>query len=188
MGWFKKNKEGKEQDDIPSLPELPRLPELPGMNSFESFNSSQMQIPQLPSYPKSSFGEKFSQSAIKDAVSGEEEDEEELELEDLEETAPVLQKKSSVKEMNKEELITRKILEKRSTGREPVFVRLDKFEDSMKLFDEAKNKIMEMEKMLRENKRVKEAEEKELQEWESEIQGIKGQFEKIDRDIFSKVY
>jgi len=70
MGWFGK-KEGKREGI--SLPELPKIPELPSLGKSRDFD--RITLPNLPSYPNSSFGKKFSQNAIKDAVSGEEEDE-----------------------------------------------------------------------------------------------------------------
>ena len=41
--------------------------------------------------------------------------------------------------------------------------------------------------MLRDIKTIKEEEEKELEGWEKEIQTIKEQIEKVDKDIFSKI-
>lgn len=179
MGWF--NKKEKKQGSI-SLPDLPKLPELPSLSKEPKLNDQQP-IPQLPSYPSSSFGEKFSQNAIKDAVSGEEEDDEE----DFDANESILEKVMPMrKPLVKEETIYRNL---RGTQKdEPVFVRLDKFEEGLKIFEDTKHKIMELEKMLRDVKSIKEEEEKELQEWGLEIQRLKGQFEKIDRDIFSKIY
>ncbi len=77
------------------------------------------------------------------------------------------------------------------TGRrekaEPIFIRIDTFEESLKIFESTKNRIFEIEKMLRDIKRLKEEEEKELEMWEQEIQNLKQQIEKVDQDIFSKV-
>ena len=41
--------------------------------------------------------------------------------------------------------------------------------------------------MLRDIKRIREEEEKELEIWEKEVQLIKQEIEKIDQDIFSKI-
>ena len=68
-----------------------------------------------------------------------------------------------------------------------VFVKIDKFEESLKIFELTKNKIVEMEKMLEDIKELKEKEEKELDYWMAEIQTIKNQTEKVERDIFSKL-
>jgi hypothetical protein len=185
MGWF--NKKDKKEGRL-SLPELPRLPELPGMYKEPNLNNQQL-IPQLPSYPSSSFGEKFSQNAIKDAVSGEEEDFDEEDFdadESMDEDED--EKMMMQKPLTREEPTVHRSMRSIPQKNEPVFVRLDKFEDGLKIFEETKHRISEMEKMLKDIKRTKEEEEKELNEWESEIQRLKGQFEKIDRDIFSKIY
>ena len=68
-----------------------------------------------------------------------------------------------------------------------VFVKIDKFEERLKIFELTKNKIVEMEKMLEDIKELKEKEEKELDYWMAEIQTIKNQTEKVERDIFSKL-
>ena len=68
-----------------------------------------------------------------------------------------------------------------------VFIKIDKFEESLKIFEMTKDKIVEMEKMLEDIKELKEKEEKELSYWMSEIQTIKNQTEKVERDIFSKL-
>jgi len=68
-----------------------------------------------------------------------------------------------------------------------VFVKIDKFEESLKIFELTKNKIVEMEKMLEDIKELKEKEEKELDYWMAEIQTIKNQTEQVERDIFSKL-
>ena len=52
---------------------------------------------------------------------------------------------------------------------------------------ETKQQISEVEKMLREIKKVKEKENEDLIFWENELQKIKGQIEKVDEDIFSKI-
>ena len=41
--------------------------------------------------------------------------------------------------------------------------------------------------MLRNIRKIKEEEERELKEWESEVQKIKGEFEKINSELFSRI-
>src|SRR5690606_21643986 len=55
----------------------------------------------------------------------------------------------------------------------PVFIRIDKFEEALKVFKETKEKIGEIEKLLEETRELKEKEERELSSWEEEIQGMK---------------
>jgi hypothetical protein len=199
MGLFSKDK--KEEKEILRLPELPKLPELP---EFSKMNDNRGLSP-LPSFPKNSFGEKFSQNVIKDVVSGEKESDEEVNADEFsynKENMQMTLKPTKKGFMSKEtdfgggneyrqfQKFERRTLETPSGyGRkdEPIFVRLDKFEESLKIFEKIRNQILEIEGILHEIKNVKEHEEKELQFWEQEIQNIKKQIEKVDQDIFSRV-
>lgn len=199
MGLFSKDK--KEEKEIPRLLELPKLPELP---DFPKMNDNRGLTP-LPSFPKNSFGEKFSQNAIKDVVSGEKESDEEVNAdefsynkENMQMTLKPARKGFMPKETDfgegeeyrKFQKFERRTLETPSGyGKkdEPIFVRLDKFEESLKIFEKIRNQILEIEGILHEIKNVKEHEEKEIQFWEQEIQNIKKQIEKVDQDIFSRV-
>lgn len=195
MGLF--NKDKREVSDVPKLPELPRLPDLPKINDNKGLS-------QLPSFPRNSLGDKFSQNTIKDVVSGEEEDDEE---ENADEFSYNQENTQMMLKPEKKNLMTREMdegnreyrqfqkFEKRvletpgGYGKkdEPIFVRLDKFEESLKIFEKIRNQILEIEGVLHEIKSVKDQEEKELQFWEQEIQNIKKQIEKVDKDIFSRV-
>ncbi len=171
MGLF--NRKGEQKKS--SLSDLPKLP---------SINDMDDNIPQLPSLPSSSFGEKFSQNAIKDAVSGssweksgdmEDADESEFETRMMHEPP----RHSLVQEEHKRRMEGKRI--------EPVFVRIDKFEESMDIFEKAEKKIGEMEELFRDIRKLKEEEERELDSWETKIQSVKKQIEKIDKEIFSKI-
>ena len=192
MGWFGKKDKKKKLENVPSLPEMPRLPELPKIGDDLD------DLPQLPSYPSNSLGEKFSHRIIKDVISGGKAGDEEVFKAD--ESFP----KNTEKMMRKPPMtLAREISEEdteilpkvksqnsvkiRTKETEPVFVRMDKFEESLEIFEKSKKKISEIEKYLVEIKRVREKEETELQEWENEIQTIKKQFEKIDNNLFSKI-
>jgi len=158
----------------PKLPDLPRLPELPKIN--------QEPINNLPSFPTSDLGRRFSQDTIKEAVTGEGEsdgafDEEEFE-EDMK-TPPMPLTKPMSQEYTPHPI--------HKSGKEPVFVRLDKFQESIHIFENAKHQISEMEHMLIDIRRKKESEMKELESWEKDIQDIKKQIERVDNEVFSKV-
>ena len=206
MGLFGKKKEEKK-GELPNLPELLKLPELP---EFGNVPDDDKKIPQLPIFPSNSLGEKFSQDTIKEAVTGKKEvnygseadefestkDEMRMmpeplethnittkitrkELDDDEPEFPMMSKTRAPKEFGR---ATRKV-----KGMEPVFIRLDKFEEGLKLFEKTREKIMQIEEDLREIKNLKIEEEKELEIWESELRKIKDQIEKVDQDIFSKI-
>lgn len=70
---------------------------------------------------------------------------------------------------------------------EPVFIRIDKFEESIKIFQDIKSQISEIEKLIKNTKEIKAKEEEELTSWEKEIQTIKNQIEKVNQDIFSRI-
>lgn len=177
MSLFRKKKE--DNKELPSLPSLPKLPELP---SLEDKEIADPQIPKLPSYPSSSIGTKLSHDTIKDAVS----DEENNSYEDLSDEGNMEIREGFYK--------PKKSIEEEGMSRynekdinNPVFIRIDKFEDAMRIFDESKKKISEIERVLEEIKKVKEKESRELESWESEIKSMKEQISKVDKDIFSKV-
>ncbi len=193
MGLFgKKEKKGNDEKRTsnPDIPELPKLPELPDFKE-----TGREKYSQLPRFPNDSLGDKFSQNTIKEAVAGEkevgafgadefpskkrmmhqpfeeEEDEEEFEEELRSKPLP-----GGFREMAK-----------RVKEVEPIFIRIDKFEESLHSFEKAREQIKEIEKMLGDVKKLKEEEEKEIGNWEKEVQKIKQEIEKIDQDIFSKV-
>lgn len=184
MGWFNK----QERGEVPELPELPRLPELPSSNF--SRKTERELIPQLPSIPRNQLGEKFSQNMIKEAVTGEREseDDEEGEL-----NLPSLHlKKPMTREIEEERNYRREIPQEfiqasKKVKEEPIFIRIDKFEESLKIFERTKERIYEIEKMLKDIRRIREEETRELEIWEQEIQNLKNQIEKVDQDIFSRI-
>ena len=184
MGWFGKNEKKKSGElSLDTLPELPKLPKLPQIGG-KDLELSDEPISQLPSYPPDSFGEKFSQNAIKEAVAGKTGDKEVLEVD---ESLDEIEKKMMPEPLKD---LTKNLhgnLKTKVSTIEPVFVRIDKFEEGLKIFEQTKVKISEIEKFLEEMKKINEKEEKELQSWEREIQTMKKNFEKINQDIFSKI-
>jgi len=206
MALFKKNK--KEESSYPSgLPELPKLPELPP--AAPRPNPSTIPKPNaLPRFPSSPTGNRFSQNTIKDAVSGEKGGDAVDEFEKEIQKMPRFPDKSMAKEpraprgdeedeeemtpsapQNPEMIITPRTSRVSSVSQreEPVFIRLDKFEESLDTFEKIKKQLSGADKLLNEIKDVKDREDKELAEWQSKLEAMKNQIEKIDKDIFSKV-
>jgi hypothetical protein len=193
MGLFGKKEEKKEGLKLPSLPKLPELPNL------ESPTPTQEPLTQLPSFPNNSFGQKFSQNTIKEAVTGKKEVEAGEGISELPTLgeAPIMQS-SPAETIEKDFPSERKImppvesrgqfnLQNRIVDQKPIFIRLDKFEESLHNFTKIKEQIMEVEELLSEIKRTKEDEEKELNEWEMEMQNIKKEIGNIDGEIFSRI-
>ena len=61
----------------------------------------------------------------------------------------------------------------------PIYIRLDKFKQGLESFGEIKSKVQEIEHLLKGVKELREKEEKELGEWEKEIQIIKSIIETL---------
>ncbi len=182
MGLLKKSKKAdkKKKGLTPAnSQELPKLPELPDFESSEKLS-------QLPQFPNDSFGEKFSQDIIKGAVTGKKEENEEEEANEFE---PEREGQTMRQPLSNEkfEHVPATFREAAKKMNEPIFVRIDKFEEGLHAFEKAKQQITEIEKMLRDVKNLKEEEEKELSLWEREVQKTKQEIEKIDQDIFSKI-
>ncbi len=72
-------------------------------------------------------------------------------------------------------------------GPDQIFVRLDKFEESQTLLENIKKQVSEITKLLEKTKEIKQDEDEELKGWETELQEIKSNIDKIDKDLFSKL-
>jgi len=186
MGLFSK-RDDKKDVNLPSLPELPSLPsKFPEMEESDDSHD----VHNLPSFPNSQMGDKFSQETIKNAVSGNENDHPN---DDEEMHSPVIPKPSFNKmpkpnyRGGSEKTPMKRAIQEKTRENGPVFIRIDKFEEALHVFKDTKDKIDEIDKLLEETKELKENEEEELSAWEKEIQDMKAQIEKVDKDIFSKI-
>ncbi len=70
---------------------------------------------------------------------------------------------------------------------EPVFVRIDKFQESQKHFEEIKRTTKEIEMVLRKIKDTKDKEEREINAWTEDLERIKSRLSDIDANIFNKL-
>lgn len=199
--WFSKKNE--EKTNTSALPELPELPELP-QQFPESSNRQLSPIPpaksptpparafqikenisSLPSFPNSDTGNKISREAIKSALSTEKQNK------PYTQEIPSGLKEVRMKEENPDfgtsmrvSMPAARVVERDSS---PIFVRIDKFQTSVKSLNEIKKQISQIENYLAEIKAVKSKEEHELSEWEHEILEIKSKLESIDKTLFSKL-
>lgn len=238
MGWFNKKEEKKGPEpknaSLPELPKLPDLPELPDMHAQKP--KPKEPLHKLPSFPNNSFGQKFSQNTIKEAVKGEDKqhapnpeekhgdgffrandfaknksprmmqkkplpkpkpqefnfpraeeiDEADFGIEDFE-TQPATQEFRDFETTEPKEEFRPTTQFERDFKKEPVFIRIDKFEDALKTFEKTKKEVMEIEKVLKDINDVRNDEDKELASWQNNLVKIKEQIEKVDADIFSKI-
>ncbi len=188
MGLFKKKGKDKEKKSISQ--ESPQLPELPKLPEFPEKRKEKQSIPKLPRFPNDSLGDKFSQDTIKQAVTGEKEGKK-VSADEFDKRGEEMQKPSRIELPEPEEDLSEERegykFEKKHRETEPVFIRIDKFEEALKNFDKVKEQISEVEKLLTDIKSLKEEEEKELESWGKQIQNTKSRIEKIDKSIFSKI-
>src|SRR3989339_241874 len=158
MSWFDK-KEENQNPEIPMLPEFPKLPELPRLSEIQEEGEEE----EIEDSPKQIHQlPSFPHNSLGDKFS--------------QNTIKIQEIPSEFKEASMKVKRT-----------EPVFIRLDKFEESLGIFERIKEKIMDIEKMLKETQDIKDKEEKELKSWEEELKSIKNQIEKVNQDIFSKI-
>ena len=156
MGWF--NKKEEKEDSNSELPELPKLPNFQRLDPLQPPrlpSAPQIREPytQLPSLPNSATGNRFSQNAIKDAVISSPplenmeiqrgEEEEEIPM------IPQLPKKKFAIEIPEEYHAPKS----RTKKDEPMFIRLDKFEESVQIIEKAKKELEEVESKLAETKK-----------------------------------
>jgi|SRR3989338_3139045 len=187
MGLFKKKEITKGVGELPELPKLPRLPELLDESDFEK------SLPKLPDYSINVNDNEFSKNILKKAISGKKEEmigadefvREQMMPEHLEIKPSKLEFPYETE--NQKHFESRKWIEPKIKKRGEVFIKIEKFEESLKIFELTKNKISEMEKLLANIKELKEKEDRELSHWMVEIQTIKNQTEKVERDIFSRL-
>lgn len=186
MSWFNKKEVKENKSRIPSLPNLPKL----------TLEEDELRpINQLPSFPNNSLGNKFSQDTIKEAITGEKEDdwfdaddyENQMMLEPKKEPLPSFEEDDLKTVPKKMEYNFKTTIPQKTKDDEPIFIRLDKFKEGLKLFEKTKEQITQIEVTLKDIRKVKEEEEKELSSWEKELQELKKKVERIENDLFSKL-
>lgn len=183
---------GKKEDDA-GLPDLPmRRSSIPMMRErFDSMDHEDMSAVQnLPSFPDSPMARGFSQSAIKDAV--ETGDLPELpdfdggdsfgstDTHEMEEWKPRVMPPSTMRAMPKAEQVESPRVNKRGS----VFVKLDKFENARSSLEVIKEKLTEVDELLKTIREVKRKEDEEISLWEREMDSIKVRINNITSDIF----
>ena len=203
MGWFKKEgekpmvkeavvvAESEDNYELPELPDIPELPEIPIMSSPKEKEKPQS----LPIFPSNKLGEQLSQRSIKDAVSKRNNTTySDMNLgmnpgfmsntQQYGQSMPIKTQQKIFPNISEPPALRGKT---KGKGEEPLFIRIDKFEESALKFNNVKEKLREAERMLSQVQQIKKHEESELATWESELRMLKTQIDEIDEDIFSKV-
>ncbi len=197
MGLFSK------KEEVPTIPTAPTLPELP--------NPEKKDLPELPSFPINSKNTDINQEMVKSAVTDipspeekeihmaapeglhvTEEPEEELTTPpkpSAENSIPDLPPIPSITEASKKtpEPTTPIAETQTSKQTEPIFVRIDKFQTAQKNLEQIKNRVMEIESVLKKIEDVKSHEETELKGWTEDIERIKSRLTEVDANIFNQI-
>ncbi|MBS3092725.1 hypothetical protein J4466_04895 [Candidatus Pacearchaeota archaeon] len=201
MGFFSKNKNIKE-NKIPELPKLPPLPNAPRLPEIKKEPEEEPNFT-LPSLPSSNIGQRINQDMIKGAVSGRnsEENEAEMYLPSEHLQKPRVQEIPNFKRMQGSRTLEisdypqirpknsdfQNFQESRTKKAEPLFIKLDKYESTLSTFNEIRLRVGEIESLLRNIKEIKSKEERELDDWEREIQTIKARLDQVDRELFKNI-
>ena len=189
MGLFKKK--GGDVPEIPEAPKLPALPEVPAAS----------EVPELPSIPASSQNDNLNQEMVKSAVG-----EASSEVEPAIPEAPVTpieppafndsgeangapmgdatDAQSPIPEPPTEEAEAPvegpKVIE-------PIFVRIDKFQDAKESLSRVQDKTKEMKDILRKLNEVRRKEEEEISGWDEELEKLKSMLSEVESEIFNQV-
>ncbi len=192
MFWNKK----EDKNKLPDLPPInqPIIP--PPLEEIEIKEKNT-----LPSFPDSPHQTGFSQAAIKDAVSSEEEPistimekNEKFKTIEMEEWTPP---ETALVEQEREKINPQKMkifppsipsqTASQASPSQDIFVKIEKFRSVRKALYETREKLEEIDLLLQRIRETKMREEQELSAWEKEISSAKAQIQEITSTIFEKV-
>lgn len=196
MGLFSK------KEPVPELPTASTLPELPTIP--RKIEEQKKELPELPSFPLNSKNKNLNQEMVKSAVSDSSEEQE------SDTTIPDVPKFNGEVEVNSNDsfsssprlefpipnipkrepipiLTQPPVSIQPSVSADPIFVRIDKFQESQKNFNNIKDMVGEMESVLNKIKDVKAKEDAEIKSWAEDAEKIKEKLSQIDSDIFSQI-
>jgi len=178
MQLFKKKKE-----DAKGLFELPELPGFPEMREIkEALKPREEAIPPLPALPSASqYPVQAQQLQRPDIRKTEEIGSMSAPL--TREIMPVQMPRTSypMQEENEEQV------QRGSKQREPIFVKIDKFNDALNNFESIKQKISEIDSLLKKVKETRTKEQEEIDSWEREVEEIMSKVNNIDQKLFNKL-
>ncbi len=179
MLW-KKKKDNK-------LPDLPPAPNFPSPfaaqhpSQFGNESEETGEIHELPSFPDSPMQRGFSQAAIKEAVTQQENYEEDR--------LPALPPREQIEE-NFEQWESRPRpsfeLKHQRAENKPIFVKLEKFQLARNSLENISSKLDEIDNMLKEIRQLKLKEDQELASWEADLANVKSRIQNILTEIFER--
>ncbi len=192
MGLFHKKEKVPEVPLAPNLAELPEIPELP-----------KEKVSELPSLPKG-LGEQANRSMVKSAVNDMElppENKDGIQElpKDFDFQASVMQTppvvdliptipKPEVKKIEAKPFVSNDIVAPVApTSQDPIFVRIDRYQNAKKELDEINKNIRSVEAVLNKLGEIKSREDKEVGQISESLSSIKTRLGNIDSNVFKKV-
>jgi len=158
---------GRRENEMDSM----RLPELPSMPERRA-------LPELPSLPSSNFGNRFNNEMVKSAVmdsSGG--------MGDNMNEAPQQDDYFSMMQPIQQQAP----MQQRPKPNELVWVRIDKFQEAQRDFNEVKKKVKEIEMLLREVKAINQKEDAQVTEWVRDLERVKTLLIDVDSKVFNQL-
>ncbi len=194
----------EDEGGLPDLPPLKTtLPRIP--KPYDNENSEPVSMKDnleserhaLPSFPDSPIKKGFSQMAIKEAISTKEDElpplpelpEEKEELKEYNPSISIMNQKSKLPNSPPPQTTRHIPLSSSQFPRpknEDIYVKIDRFHSAKKTLKASKEKIDEIETLLRRIKETKIKEEQELESWEREIAEVKEKISNVISNIFEK--
>lgn len=173
MAWFKK------KEKIPQLPSAPTLPEIPVLNAPEET------IPVPPSQDQEIIKSTMVSSEKKEVIS------EPKSMEFMQEGSmiPSIEEYQVPQETTTrvKTTTTKAFLPPPRASKEPVFIKIDKYESAMKDLDDIKKGLRDIEATLEKVRDAKLREDLEISGWSQEIANIKAKINSIDSRIFNQI-
>jgi len=207
MGLF------SNKEEVPEVVPAPTIPTIPAIPTQTQTEPTSRDLPELPSFPANSKNENFNQEMVKSAVSdmpspGENEVHVKIPeglhvTEEPEEGSmipprpsnegpiPALPRTPSIEDSQKRTLEigapTTSNQKPKTKEAEPIFVRIDKFQSAQKNFNQIKDRVKEIESVLKKIKDVKSQEEVELKGWTEDVEKIKARLSEVDSEVFNQI-
>jgi len=205
---------GKKKEDDAGLPDLPALPLHSFRMNDDEEDDFDNEKHALPTFPDSPSHNRFSQAAIKDAVAEEDEglpeipaagDAERSKVVEMEEWEPSEQRASPRDEWQLQGVPTGRLnpvgierqapIVQRQAVRQfvkesdapDVFVKIDKFHSAKRALTDVREKLQDIDELIKKIRDTKMREEQELTFWERNVAQIKARIENVSESIFEKV-
>ncbi|MFH0831313.1 MAG: hypothetical protein V1886_00385 [archaeon] len=155
----------------------------------EGMPAERFELPELPSFSE--------MQQIKDAIKPVEM--QQMQFQPVQQQMPIMQRREEERpSIMSSRIVTQEISEPISIRteqeqdrgmrlKEPIFVKIDKFKDALANFEIIKEKLVDVDILLKKIKETKAKEQEELDSWEKEVDEIKDKIKGIDEKLFSRI-